>query len=338
MLYLDIQFARMLAHRMDRWKEMSTNPFKANFRCPICGDSEKNKSKRRGWIYQNGGDNYLRYGCFNCNANMSFHKFLKLQDYNLFEQYTLEKYRNNVVHEREEVAPEKTIPKTRKYIPNIFSDLKSISQLPDDHPVRKYINTRCIPEHFYDKIFYAPKFFKWASGNTKKFSYTEGSNDHPRLILPWYSEEGIPFAYSARAFGPEDPKYFRVVVDDSFPTFFGMNRVDLNKRVYVVEGEIDSLFLDNCVAVGTSALYRFSVAKTITYIPDRDIRNPQIMKVVEKLINTGQKVCMLPEAFAKDINDAVKDGMTKEEITKLIDDHSFSGLEAKLYFTKWSKI
>lgn len=337
MLYLDIQFARQLSYRLDRWKEMSTSPFKANFRCPICHDSEKSKTKRRGWIYQNNGDNYLRYGCFNCNANMSFQRFLKMQDFNLHEQYILEKYRNNVVNERQEVSADrfKTPAPTRKYVPNIFDGLKTISDLAPDHPVRQYIKSRCIPETFYGKMYYAPKFFKWTKGHTDKFGYAE--NDHPRLLLPWISEDGVQFGYSARTFGKEDPKYYRVIVSEGYPTFFGMDRVDLNKRVYVVEGEIDSLFLDNCVAVGTSALYRFSAAENITYIPDRDVRNPQIMKVVEKLIATGQKVCMLPESFTKDINDAVKDGMTKDQIVSIIDDHSYSGLEARLYFTKWRK-
>lgn len=314
---------------------MSTSPFKANFRCPICHDSEKSKTKRRGWIYQHNGDNYLRYGCFNCNANMSFQRFLKMQDFNLHEQYILEKYRNNVVNERPEADLFKTPAPTRKYVPNIFEGLSTIADLKDDHPVRQYIQSRCIPNEFYNKIYYAPKFFTWTKGHTDKFGYIK--DDHPRVLLPWISQDGVSFGYSARAFGKEDPKYYRVIVQEGFPTFFGMERVNLNERVYVVEGEIDSLFLDNCIAVGTSALYRFSAAEKITYIPDRDIRNPQIMKVVEKLINTGQKVCMLPDSFTKDINDAVKDGMTKSEITRIIDENSYNGLEAKLYFTKWRK-
>jgi len=336
MIWLDVSFARQLGPRFARWKEVSTNPFRAQLRCPICGDSQKSKRKARGWVYQHAGSDHLTYGCFNCNVSMSFEKFLKQQDFNMHERYVLEKYRNGVQPEKREsvldcVAP----PETKNYIPNILESLTAVGDLSLEHPVRKYIESRCIPTEFYNKIYYAPKFFEWTREHTDKFANVK--EDHPRLIVPWISKDGVAFGYSARAFGREEPKYYTIHVDDTYPLFFGLDRTDTSKNVYVVEGAIDAMFLDNAVAVGTSALYRFSMAENITYIPDRDVRNPQIMQVVKKLIDTGKKVCMLPESFKKDINDAAKDGMSKKEIMELIDSNSYSGLEAQLYFSQWRK-
>ena len=43
------------------------------FRCPICGDSKKNKLKKRGYFYRKTGT----YHCFNCEANLTGYAFLK---------------------------------------------------------------------------------------------------------------------------------------------------------------------------------------------------------------------------------------------------------------------
>ena len=48
--FIDIQYAQMLSGRLDRFKITHTNPYKINFRCPICGDSQKSRSKARGWL------------------------------------------------------------------------------------------------------------------------------------------------------------------------------------------------------------------------------------------------------------------------------------------------
>ena len=61
------------------WKNLPESSLKSRnnsqivFRCPICGDSKKNKLKKRGYFYRNTGT----YSCFNCDIHLSGYDLLK---------------------------------------------------------------------------------------------------------------------------------------------------------------------------------------------------------------------------------------------------------------------
>jgi hypothetical protein len=101
------------------------------------------------------------------------------------------------------------------------------------------------------------------------------------------------------------------------------------------------MFVDNCVAVGNATIYNFThEGSDITYIPDSDVRNKDIMKIARKIISMGAKICMLPKEYlGKDINELVVNyELTKDKLMDIIKHNTYSGLEAELQFTKWSKI
>ena len=62
-----------------------------NFRCPICGDSKKNKSKTRGYLYAVKAN--TNFKCHNCGASMSLNNFLKHVDPAVHKQYVMEKFK-----------------------------------------------------------------------------------------------------------------------------------------------------------------------------------------------------------------------------------------------------
>ncbi len=344
-LYVDQSYAKQLSPRLEGFKQKSNTPFLAEFRCPVCGDSAKKKNKKRGYLYEY--KNQLAFKCHNCNASMSFGNFLKHVDVNLYGRYALENYSNNFKQHTVKEAPDfsvkfpvKHVPETVKYTPNILEGLKSIDELPEGNAVREYIEKRQIPEEFWMRMYFAPKFMTWASQNTDKFKITDQTKDHPRLVIPWYSEHGVLFAYTARSFGKEEPRYYSITLDASVPKFYGEERLDVNKPIYVVEGPIDSMFLPNAVAVGTSAIGNFQNRDAdVTYIPDRDVRNKEIMKIVRKLISEGRKVCLLPlNILGKDINEMwLKNFWTRKRMMDIITNNTFQGLQAELEFSKWSK-
>ena len=41
---VELQYATMLSNRLENFKVKATNPYKINFRCPVCGDSKKSIS------------------------------------------------------------------------------------------------------------------------------------------------------------------------------------------------------------------------------------------------------------------------------------------------------
>jgi hypothetical protein len=161
--------------------------------------------------------------------------------------------------------------------------------------------------------------------------------DHPRLLIPFRTEEREVFAYQGRAFGNEQPKYITIKLEDK-DKIFGLDRVDKTKNIYVVEGPLDSLFLDNCIAIAGSDFSNFVRLHT-TIIFDNEPRNKEIIKQLEKTIGLGSNVVIWPNSMKhKDINDMIIAGYTKEQIQEIIIDNTFSGVKAKLRFAEWRKI
>ena len=145
------------------------------------------------------------------------------------------------------------------------------------------------------------------------------------------------FAYQGRAFGNEIPKYITIKLDSDADKIFGLDKVDMNKKIYVVEGPIDSLFLDNCIAVAGSDFG--NVEGDLTVIYDNEPRNKELVKQIQKTINGGRSIVLWPDNMKeKDINDMILSGYTKSEIQKIIKDNTFEGVSAKLRFTGWKKI
>ena len=68
----------------------------------------------------------------------------------------------------------------------------------------------------------------------------------------FFDENNKFFCFQGRSFGNEKPKYITLKLSPDKSKVYGLNRVDKSKHILVVEGPIDSLFLDNCIAVAGS--------------------------------------------------------------------------------------
>ena len=185
-------------------------------------------------------------------------------------------------------------------------------------------------------MFYAPKFFEWVNKVVpNKFPSLKG--DHPRLVIPFFDENSKMFAFQGRAFGNEIPKYITITLDPDRNKIYGLNRLDKTKPVQVVEGPIDSLFLDNCIAVGGADFTRLEKENT-TIIFDNERRNVELLKQIEKTIDLGYKIVLWPDDLQeKDINDMIISGKTKDEVQTIINNNSYQGNMAKIRFTTWRR-
>lgn len=333
MLYLDVKYLKQVAYRLDRFKikKDNGNTFLANCRCPICGDSETSQKKARGYFYNTA--NSLMFKCHNCNASMGFSKWLKDFDFNAHSQYLLEVFKN-----KKETYEVLTELKTKAYRPSILEGTKSVLDLPDDHPVLNYLIERKLPKDRWNLLYYAPKFFKWTKQHVDKFKDVDDSRDHPRLIIPWFDVNGECFAYQARSFGDEQPKYFSITVDKKPARFYGLERLNRDEKIYVLEGPLDSLFLPNAIAVGSSSLHTFAdPGLDITYVLDNENRNREILKEYQKIIKMNVHIFIPTDTYTyKDVNEAVQNGFF--DIKQFIDDNTYSGLKAQVRFNEWRKI
>ena len=247
----------------------------------------------------------------------------------MYKEYIMERYKGDAP-KTEQPEFNFEAPKFKKIDPKL-EKLTPINKLNGGHPARQFVESRQIPEEFYSDLYLCSKFFEWAKIGT----LVPRRQEHPRLVIPFRDETGEVFASQGRAFGKETPKYLTVKFDDK-PKIFGLDRVDFTKRYYVVEGPIDAMFLDNCLAVA-GADFRYLPPGDATIVLDNEPRSREIIKQMERLIHQEHELVIWPTTITqKDINDMVLAGV--EDIQTIIDNNTFSGLEATMNLSAWKRI
>jgi transcription elongation factor Elf1 len=341
-VWLDTKYISIISSRLDCFKRKNTYTW--NFRCPICGDSKKNRFKARGWIYPK--DNKLLFHCHNCSITKDVPSFLKELDQSLFNEYFREKYASIEKDAEEQVKFEEFVKKMK---PPVFeastalSELRRVSRLRPDHPVKQYIMNRKIPSEYHYKLYLCMKFKEWTNSIIPgKFENIE--KDEPRLIIPFLDEDKELFGYQGRSFKKKDDLRYITIMLDERPKLFGLDTLNRMSHVLVVEGPIDSMFLPNCIAsaggnINTDLDSLGLPKEQFTIIYDNEPRNIHTVKKIEKAMDMGYRVCMLPENIqSKDINDMILSGISREQLVDIIYEHSYSGLQAKLKLSTWRKV
>ena len=331
MSYIDTKYLNIISPYLQQFKKKGDNLW--NFRCPYCGDSQKSRTKARGFVFRK--KNNLFFKCHNCGVGASLGNLIKTIDSKTYKDYIMERYKKGV-ETRSSPQPEFKFnaPVFRKK--GILEGLQSIKDLPDDHPARQIVEKRKLPLESFSDLYLCESFFKFTNSIIKgKFPSLDG--DHPRLLIPFRDESGEVFAYQGRAFGNEQPKYITIKIDADRDKIFGLDKMNKSKPILVVEGPLDSLFLDNCIAVAGADFSNMEGDLTVIY--DNEPRNKEINKQIEKTIDQGKSVCLWPDTMkCKDINDMIIAGYSKKEVQEIITNNTFSGASAKLRFAEWRKI
>ena len=329
--YIDLKFINDLSGRLSQFKKKTDYLF--NFRCPHCGDSQKSKTKARAYLYRVKNDMFFK--CHNCGQGQNLANFIKFVDPKLYESYLLERYKKSAPATPK---PEFDFKPTKFKDQTPIDDLKSIKDLPEDHPARLYCDNRKIPEKCFDKLFLSDKFMTLV--NEVKPNTYKITKDHPRLIIPFYDTTGKVFAFQGRAFGKEQPKYLTIKLDENKQKVYGLDKVNFQKPIYITEGPIDSLFIDNCLAAGGADLFLKNKIpnENITYIFDNEPRNKEIVKRMYKVIEQDFNVVIWPEDLQlKDVNDMIMSGLTKLQLQDIISNNTYSKLSALTKLNYWKK-
>ena len=350
MNHIDLKYSNFLSTRLDRFSIKSNNPYRANFRCSICGDSQKSQTKTRGWILDK--DNSAIYYCHNCGASMSLSRFLETMYPSMYNEYVTDK----VMEKRElnKIKPEKKEEKianldtllqsrpkfTKKGSPLL--KIKKVSSLGVDHPVRKYVEKRKIPVNKHHRLYYAPKFNKWV--NSMLPGKLNEKYDEPRLVTPFIDKNGEMFGFAGRSFDPKaNLRYITIMLDEDKNKIFGLDQIDFNKKYYVTEGQIDSLFLSNAVAMagadGNAA--GLTNVENAVFVFDNEPRNKEIVTRMQKVVDRGYSIVIWYDKlqkYGKDINDLVMSGIKPIDVEMILENNTYSGLEAKLALTVWKRV
>ena len=213
---------------------------------------------------------------------------------------------------------------------NVLHNCTVLSDLPSNHKCIQYARFRKLPLSSYSDIYYCEDFRKIAS-------YAEievGSSQ--RLILPLRNEKGKLFGVQGRSLDGMEPRYITIMFDKDEEKLFGKDKVNMKKTFYVVEGPIDSLFLENCIAMAGSDGLPDKYNSNAVVCFDNEPRNKQIVDKVEKYIDKGFKTVVWPDHIKeKDINDMILKGI---DVQNIIEQNTYAGLAAKIKFNAWKKI
>jgi len=342
MLHTDSKYIKLVSSRLRNFKQKDA--YLWNFSCPICGDSQKNKLKARGYVFKKGND--LFYRCHNCGIGTSLANLLKNLDTALHSEYVLERYKTGEsgVKNYSNVAISVPSPKFgRLQKSKVFEHAEWINKLSPEHFCLIYATKRLIPTQFYDKLLFTSHYKQFITSLVP--NHGKQLLDDARLVIPFYNVYNELIAVSGRALETSDKtlRYVTIRVKESDDKLiYGLDRVDLNKPVKIVEGPIDSMFLSNCVASGDANLTL--VAKDIDcakkiLIFDNEPRNKEIVKMMQDAIKSGHDIVIWPDIIkAKDINEMIVSGISVDEIESIISTNSFTDIKAQMRFVSWKKI
>ena len=320
---VDSKYIGLVSSRLKKFKRVKADLY--NFRCPICGDSQKHKNKARGYFYQ--VKTNTNYKCHNCGASLSFNNFLKQIDPTLHKQYTMEKFKEGFTGKNfvvEEPKLEFTKPIFRDKI-----DLPRASEIPI---AKEYLEKRMIDP---TKFYFAKKFKEWV--NTQKQTFDTIGRDESRIIIPMYDTERNLIGFQGRSLGPNSVKYITVMLQDEAPKLFGLDKIDDTKPIYITEGPFDSTFLENSVAMcGSDLDIRSFGWGSYIWIFDNEPRNREIIGRINNTIDRGDQIVIWPSNIdEKDINDMVLSG---HNVKSIVESNIYSSLEAKIKFNNWKKV
>lgn len=343
--WLEAKYVSLLSNRLRNFKRKNQDNW--NFSCPVCGDSKTNKHKARGYVYPLKGS--LLYHCHNCNVTMSVQKLVKFIDPTLYDEFI----RERVMMDPQEKPKNEITEFVEKMKPPVFvtssplKHLKKVSLFKPSSTLKLWVDGRKIPPESHYRLFFCKEFKRWVNEHCLPGKFNEDSltRDEPRLVIPFIDKEGNMFGFQGRSFKKNATvRYITIILDDTKPKLFGLDKIDESKKMFVVEGPIDSLFLPNCLASAgadlITNLHKVTTDKSkFVIVYDNEPRNKDIVKNMEKAIDQGYEICIWPESMQyKDINDMVLGGYTQANIVDIINNNTYKGLEAKLELATWKKV
>ena len=290
----------------------SRNNSEITFRCPICGDSKKNKLKKRGYFYRKTGTFY----CFNCGTNLTGYDFLKaicpkdvfdriIQDYKVLNF-------DHIVRGRKVEAIQPQGNTFEILAPNpsykYLLDAKWVVNPLSDY-VKSCLDDRRIPAGSRDMLK------SMVDPNGREFILIQYIWDDNCIYHQLWNvnKYDIKGQGSVKYIFPKDEN-----INFQPKPVFNIGNVDVSHHsIYCTEGVFDSLFLKNGVALGGRSLTDYQYKMLTELYPrhkivlafDHDYAGmSSSIKHAEKFPNISflDISDLMEAANTKDINDFVK--------------------------------
>lgn len=342
--HIDLQWMNKISVGLQRFKKVKTNVWTC--RCPVCGDSKKSTKLTRFFFYIKKQQMNVR--CHNCGYSHSFFMFMKDQYSSQFDDYKRETLFDTFTQQAtatraplETRLPTLTLVEAEPvHIGITMADFAKLAinmqDLSPKHPASQYLQARNFTGYEMSRLFYTDDFKSVASAMNAE----AGQNlmaDEPRIIIPFINTEGIVEMLQGRALKDSKMKYISIKAHDEVDKLYGLYDLDPTMTTYCVEGPLDSLFVDNCIATCDANLIR---SKADVLIFDNQCRNREVCRYMEQAIEEGHSIVVWPFSPAKkvDINDMIKEGVTRKQLMSVIEQCTFKGLTAKMKFMQWKRL
>lgn len=339
-IWVDKKYINLCSNRLDMFSWKSDKI--ANVRCPLCGDSKKDKTKTRGYFFPI-KEHYV-YKCHNCGISCGMTKFLEHIDESLSKEYNLEMFRERY-NVREKVDQESLFLEN---FPPVHKEHQSsefgipVLNLKDDtlHPALLYLKSRGFTEEQMKCFYWCEDFSELAKTVNPETRHTFKES---RLVVPIYDANKNLLAVQGRVIDKKSKsiRYLTERIEGvaADQLIFGIENVDFNQTIYICEGVYDSLCLDNAVGfLGVSTMLNLPEIlqdKDLVFVLDNEPRNGDVMRVYKLLIERGHKIVIWPSSMReKDLNEMfLRYG--KEQLERIIKEKTYVGLSADLTFCKW---
>lgn len=308
-------------------------------RCPVCGDSETNKRKKRMYLLKE--ENWYVF-CHNCGYSSGLSFFVK--DYfpmqydrmmasALGSFYGLDRVKTDDDVEVDCII--KNLQSKKNHLETFLKrDCIKLDNVDEILSLNKrdkkivseqirYFKSRRISKETYSNFYYCNKIT-----NEKQICYKN------RIIIPFF-KNNIPYFFQARVTNAsQSPKYINWTNPGSngdMKPEYNEHHVDKSKTVYIVEGLFDSLFIKNAVSTLGAKIsdekmrYFENKYPKRCFVMDNDEAG---IEITTKLFNRGEKCFLMPPSDNKkqDINDmAIK--LEVNDLTDFIAENSYSNLE-----------
>lgn len=306
-----------------------------NFRCPICGDSKRKRTKRRGYLLLK-SNSYIYY-CHNCNVGkegtgISFENFLKEYQPTLYRDYVKEKLFDK---KKEEITEPKQSEKQKNFVSglNILKGLERVVDIEKRNDIIDFLEERRLPSCFVKGLYYTYDFQKYVNEYIKtKF---ESPVKETRIVIPCFNKDKKLVALQGRSLYNIDSKYITITVIEEEIKLWNVDKINTDEDVYIFEGVFDACFIKNSVSTLGAGFNVDEIRKYIdkrVFVFDNDFRyNKQVKNIIEKVIDDGERVVILPKKIKeKDVNKMVQHGYSVKQVLKIIKENVYQGAEAKI--------
>jgi hypothetical protein len=312
--------------RINYGSDFKRNAKGYNFKCDKCGDSEKRTHLKRGWVLTSKWP-YMRY-CHNCRISYPATMWLKEKYPDFHREYTRRVLESSSPNKKRKIKKEDFSHLT-------FSELSQAETINATNLAYYFENFKNMINHpdnkdmqYFSKL--TPEAIDWCEGRKipkdvySKWFFSQKGMYKNRVVIPFYDTSNRMYYYQTRTIGHSTKKYLNPVSE--IKPMYNILNVNISEPIIFVEGVIDSLFVNNSVAINgakLSALSSLNIPKNNMYfLCDNDKTGKE---VANELLQEGHKVFLWKKFYKDTYYDEEKD-INSLILTNNLDDLKTDGL------------